>query len=324
MSYVFGPVPSRRLGSSLGIDPVPLKTCNWNCVYCQLGRTVPVVHERRPWVSAREVVREVDHFLRRHPETPIDWVTFVGSGEPTLHSDLGWMIRRVRELTALPVAVITNGALLWKREVRRDLLPADAVMPTLDAGTAALYRRINRPHPELTFERLVDGLVALRREYTGKLWPEVMLVAGLNDSEEALEALAAVLRRLEPDEIHINLPIRPPAEPWVEPAGEEAVGRALAVLGEVARAVHPTRGVVDLAAAEDPVDAAVEVITRHPVSEEELRRALEHRVPGRVEETLLRLADDPRARRIRRYGHGFWTAAGSCFAAPRGIEIHAA
>ena len=219
MKYVFGPVPSRRLGRSLGIDPIPLKTCNWNCVYCQLGRTAPLTGGRGNYAPGGEIVEEVRQALEPHRSIEVDWLTFVGSGEPALHGSLGWMIRRVKALASTPVAVITNGSLLYRPEVREELSAADAVLPSLDAGTDSLYRAINRPHPAYTFDRLVDGLVEFRHGYTGKLWIEVMLVRDLNDSEAALQDLAAVLSRIEPDEVHISLPLRPPAESWVEPAG---------------------------------------------------------------------------------------------------------
>src|SRR4030042_2371613 len=176
MKYVFGPVPSRRLGQSLGIDPVPLKTCNWNCVYCQLGRTIPLKNVRGEFFPREDILTEVKQALASHKLGEIDWVTFVGSGETTLHTGLGWLVRQVKLLTDIPVAIITNGSLLYLPEVRREISSADAVLPSLDAGNIKLYRRINRPHPEIRFTRLVDGLVAFREEYQGKLWIEVMLV----------------------------------------------------------------------------------------------------------------------------------------------------
>ncbi len=193
MQYVYGPIPSRRLGQSLGVDPIPLKTCNWNCAYCQLGRTSPLVNERREWVPRAEIVDEVSAALAAHPPGAIDFVSFVGSGEPTLHSGLGWMIRRVQELTAVPVAVITNGALLGDPALRDELSAADVVMPTLSAGSEALYRRIHRPHPDLHLANMVQGLVAFRRIYSGRLWIEVMLLRGVNDDDASLRALAKLL-----------------------------------------------------------------------------------------------------------------------------------
>ena len=162
MKYVFGPVPSRRLGQSLGIDTIPLKTCNWNCVYCQLGRTRPLINERKNYYPPDEIAAEVREALQAHQPGEIDWVTFVGSGEPLLHASTGWLIREVKHITDLPVAVITNGTLLYLPEVREELIVADAVLPTIDAGTEELYRRINRPHPQFTFNRLVEGLIAFR------------------------------------------------------------------------------------------------------------------------------------------------------------------
>ncbi len=147
MNYVYGPIPSRRLGSSLGVDPIPLKTCNWNCVYCQLGRSVPLTNERREYVPRTEILAELHAALANHLPGEIDFISFVGSGEPTLHLGIGWLIRQAINATSIPVAVITNGALLHQPDVRADLLPADVVMPTLCAGTAELYRRIHRPHP---------------------------------------------------------------------------------------------------------------------------------------------------------------------------------
>jgi wyosine [tRNA(Phe)-imidazoG37] synthetase (radical SAM superfamily) len=308
MAYVFGPVPSRRLGQSLGIDTIPLKTCNWNCVYCQLGRTLPVTNERKEYIPRQAILAEVGQALRKRGPGEIDWLTFVGSGEPTLHDGIGWLIRQVKQLTDLPLAVITNGALLYQPEVRQELMAADAVMPTLDAGTPALYRRINRPHPEVTFERLVDGLIAFRHDYQGNFWPEVMLVRGLNDTEEALRAIAAVFDRVEPDEIHISLPTRPPAETWVEAPDEEGLMRARAILGDVARVIHPAEGSFDLGGYANPTDALVSIITRHPMSEEEILRTLERWSPGKVRETLAELADGGRAQMVQRYGLRFWSA----------------
>jgi wyosine [tRNA(Phe)-imidazoG37] synthetase (radical SAM superfamily) len=324
MKYVFGPVPSRRLGQSLGIDTIPLKSCNWNCVYCQLGRTIPVTNVRQEYYQRQAIIDEVRQALAAHAPGEIDWVTFVGSGEPTLHSDMGWLIRQVQELTDLPVAVITNGSLLYRPELRQELMAANAVMPTLDAGTPELYRRINRPHPDITFERQVDGLIAFSAEYQGKLWPEVMLVRGLNDSEEALREIAAILQRVGPDEIHISLPTRPPAETWVEPPDEEGLMRAQAILGSVARVVHPAHGTFDLRTEAEGapvstaalIDAVVGIITRHPMSDIDLRETLSHWSPSREEKMLAALEASGRAQVVQRYGLRFWSAAPSHYPQP--------
>ena len=311
MKYVFGPVPSRRLGQSLGIDPIPLKTCNWNCVYCQLGRTAPLTSNRRDYFPRGEIVQQVKTALEAHRREEVDWVTFVGSGEPTLHIGLGWMIRQVKTLTSIPIAVITNGSLLYRSDVREELRAADAVLPTLDAGTRMLYRTINRPHPHLTFASLVDGLTAFRHVYAGKLWLEVMLVKGLNDREETLKDLAAVLGKIAPDAIHLSLPIRPPAEPWVQPADDETLMRATAILGRTAGLIHPVEGEFDLSGCENILDAIVAIITRHPMREEELVRSLNRWAPCRVTEALRELAVSGRAQVISRFGHLFWIAAGA-------------
>jgi wyosine [tRNA(Phe)-imidazoG37] synthetase (radical SAM superfamily) len=314
MRYVFGPVLSRRLGRSLGIDPVPFKTCNWNCVYCQLGRTTPVTNDRCEYVPAAEVVEEVSQALRAHHAGEIDWLTFLGSGEPTLHANLGWMISQVKRLSHVPVAVITNGSLLYRPEVRDELLDADAVLPSLDAGTAPLYRAINRPFPGCTFERLVDGLIAFRRCFAGKLWIEVMLVKGLNDTEAAWSTLATVLTRIAPDEVHISSPVRPPAEPWVQVPSPEDLARAASILGGAARPVRSVAGEFDLSGYENVVDAIVAVISRHPMAEEELMRALDRWTPGEVGRGLARLADNQRAQVVSRHGQRFWSSSEARYA----------
>jgi wyosine [tRNA(Phe)-imidazoG37] synthetase (radical SAM superfamily) len=309
MSYVFGPVPSRRLGQSLGIDPVPFKTCNWNCVYCQLGRTAPMTNERRVYVSEEEILAEARAALVAHEGGGIDWVTFVGSGETALHSGLGRMIRAVQGMTTLPVAVITNGSLLDLEEVRDELLAADAVLPTLDAGNEELYRAMNRPWPGLTLESLVRGLVSFRDAYRGKLWLEVMLVKGMNDSEAALREIAGLIERVRPDEVHINLPTRPPAEPWVEPPDAEGLMRARALLGERAHVVVEAHGELDLTGYSDPARAVAAVVTRHPIAEEDLLRMLNRFRPEEVAAVLRKLAEGGEARVVVRYGKRFWSAA---------------
>ncbi len=317
MNCVFGPVPSRRLGQSLGIDPIPLKTCNWNCVYCQLGRSVPLTNVRREYIPRTEIIAQLDRALAAHQPDQIDWITFVGSGEPTLHSGLGWLIRAVKSRTNRRVAVITNGALLYLPEVRRDLSAADAVLPTLDAGTPELHHKINRPWPALTFERHVDGLAAFRHEYAGQLWIEVMLIKGLNDSEEALHGIAAVLQWIRPDQVHINLPIRPPAEPWVQPADESALKRAIDILGATAHIVQSGRGAVDLSGSTNLPEAILAIITRHPLRDLDLQKSLGQWTPEQIQGALAELAADGRAQIVTRYGVRVWCSATARFVVER-------
>jgi wyosine [tRNA(Phe)-imidazoG37] synthetase (radical SAM superfamily) len=186
---------------------------------------------------------------------------------------------------------------------------ADAVLPTLDAGTAMLYRKINRPHPEITFERLVEGLTAFRKEYQGKLWIEVMLVRGLNDTSQALGEIAGVLQKVRPDAVHINLPTRPPAETWVQPPDEEGLMRAISILGNIAEVVHPTEGSFDLSGYENVVDAVIGIITRHPMRQDELERTLSRWSSGQVSEALADLEASGGAQIVERHGIHFWSAA---------------
>jgi len=313
MKYVFGPVPSRRLGRSLGIDPVPLKTCNWNCVYCQLGRTKLLINERKEYIVPSDILFQVQESLSVHKPGEIDWVTFIGSGETCLHESLGFMIREVKKMTALPVAVITNGSLLYLPEVRAELMAADTVMPSFDAGNPDLYRKINRPYPSLTFKRLVNGLLAFRKEYSGKMWIEVMLMKGINDSEAALKEIATFLDRFQPDEVHILQPTRPPVELWVYPPDKEGLQLAQEILGKSAKIILPAVGSFDLDKNGDMVDEIVNIITRHPMREAELIETLTHWYSGEVREILVELAKSGKAQKVLRNGVHFWSAAPSFY-----------
>jgi len=264
--------------------------------------------ERSEFIPAETILQDLRAALAAHGPDTVDWVSFVGSGEPTLHSRLGYLIREAKALSPTPVAVITNGSLLHLADVRADLMAADAVLPSLDAGSEQLYRTINRAPHGIAFERIVDGLKAFSGEYTGKLWVEVMLIEGMNDTDEALRDLATVLRYIGPDEVHITLPTRPPAESWVTPAAQEGLMRATAILGDGARLVHPSEGSVDLSGYDSVAEAVLGVITRHPMRQEELTRALERWTPEAVADALGELESSGRATVVSRHGHRFWTA----------------
>jgi wyosine [tRNA(Phe)-imidazoG37] synthetase (radical SAM superfamily) len=280
-------------------------------VYCQLGRSVPLTNERREYYPSEEILYEVQETLASHKAGEIDWVTFVGSGEPTLHTRIGWLIRQVKAFTDLPVAVITNGALLYLPQVRQDLIAADAVLPSLDAGDAVLYRKINRPYPRITFDCFLTGLTAFRKEYWGKLWVEVMLVRNLNDTKKALLDIAEALQKIEPDQVHLNLPTRPPAETWVQPPDEEGLMRANAILGEIAELVHPADGTFDISGCDDVVEAIIGIITRHPMRQEQIEKTLSRWSPEQVGQTLAELEASNRAQIVVRHGIRFWSASPS-------------
>ncbi len=313
MKHVFGPVPSRRLGRSLGIDPVPHKTCNFNCVYCQLGRTSPLQRRRRAFFNVTDMVAEIASALERQGADSIDWITFVGSGETTLFSRLGSLIRYVKSLSTLPVAVITNGSLLCLPEVRNELCAADAVLPSLDAGSEGLFKRVNRPHGDLSFDRHVAGLIEFRREFKGRLWVEVMLLGGVNDAPADLRDISKILERVGPEEIHISMPTRPPAEPWVELPSPESRERAASTLGSVARVLQPIDVDVESGIDGELADAVLSIVRRHPMQESELVRILARWVPTRVMGTLATLAACGKIMEIERFGKRFWCAAGARF-----------
>ena len=306
MAYVYGPVPSRRLGRSLGIDPLPFKTCNQNCVYCQLGRTRPLTSRRCCHTSATQVVEEVRLTLESGKAGPLDWLTFVGSGEPTLHGGLGTMIRAVRRFAPVPIAVITNGSLLCRPEVRKELNCADAVLTCLDAGTELLYRRIHRPHPELVFDQLLAGLLDFRRAFDGQLWIDVMLVKNVNDSDQAIEGIARVLARVMPDRIHVTVPTRPPAERWVEPASRERLLYARRLFGEIARSPGSCSHASEVPLPGDPAAWLSQVIVRHPLCADDLRSWFGAPYQGEFTAALLQLTARGQAQVVRRFGRDFW------------------
>ncbi len=225
--FVYGPVPSRRLGRSLGIDLVPFKICSYDCVYCQLGRTTKKTLERKEYVPISEVLDELRRKLK-DGEKP-DYITLAGSGEPTLNSGLGDLIREFKTLTDIPLAVITNGSLLWMREVRESLRSADLVIPSLDAGEESLFRQINRPHSGIAFDRMVEGLADFTAQFPGKIWLEVFLLSGLTGTPSEVRKIAAIAQHIAPDRVQLNTVCRPPAEKTARPLSGEQM-RALSVL----------------------------------------------------------------------------------------------
>ncbi len=308
MSTVYGPLPSRRLGQSLGVDPIPFKTCNFNCVYCQLGRTKPLTNTRRDFYPPAAILAEVEAALAAHSPGEIDYITFAGQGEPLLCASLGQLIRDIKRLSAIPVAVITNGSLLFEAEVRAELAAADVVLPSLNAADPETFRRINRPWPLLNVASIIDGLVAFREIFSGQIWLEVMLIKGLNDTEPVLTTLAQAIRRIRPDQIHLNLPVRPPAETWVAPPDEAGLRRALALLDGLATVVQPTEMELLLGQHESMLQTVIEILRRHPLSEAKIVEALRHQAASPVQtvQIMAALAADRRARRLTYENEVFW------------------
>jgi len=271
MSHLFGPVPSRRLGLSLGVDLVPPKTCTFDCLYCEVGRTTHLTRRRQPY-RVQEIIRELEDYLA-NPPSALDYVTMAGSGEPTLNLGLGEIIAAVKRLTDTPVTVLTNGSLFYLPEVRAEVADADVILPSLDAGREETFRRINRPHPGLSLDLVVSGLKALRREYAGQIWLEIMVLKDLNDREEELSALRGLLRELAPDRVQLNTAVRPVADRAARSLTQEemeAVARFLGAGIEVAaasRQVSPERlGLKDR--------DLLEMLARRPMTAGDLAQAL--------------------------------------------------
>lgn len=211
--YLYGPVPSRRLGLSCGIDIVPFKVCTLNCIYCQLGKTAQTTTERKEYIPVGPVLAELKEALAEGMEA--DYITIAGSGEPTLNSRLGELIDSIKKLTNIPVAILTNGTLLYREDVRADCSKADVVMPSLDAGDEQTFQRINHPNNVISIEKLISGLCAFRKEFAGLIWLEVFFVEGINTGAEEIAEIKKAIELINPDKIHLNTAIRPTADPNV-------------------------------------------------------------------------------------------------------------
>lgn len=274
-SALFGPVPSRRLGRSLGIDVIPPKTCTLDCLYCESGPTMHRSLQRKAFIPPDRVLAELRAFLKEHAGS-VDALTFSSAGEPTLYEPFGELISGIKAMGGrIPVVVLTNGTLLWDPEVRRSVKSADRVVPSLDAADPDVFSRLNRPHPHLSFHEVVEGLTAFRHEYQGAYHLEILLVKGINDSPGHLRDLAALVRRIHPDRVELNTVVRPPAVPGIEGLSGQAMHEAAAfftscpveIIASYERkgAVTPT----------DNLDErVVQLVRRRPCSLEEMADAL--------------------------------------------------
>jgi len=288
---IYGPVPSRRFGLSLGVDVVPHKVCSHDCIYCQVGPTDRLTAEPERFYPVAEILADVAAALEDGPEP--DVITLAGSGEPTLYSELGALIDGLHGLARIPVLLITNGALLWRPEVAAAAMKAEILAPSLDAGDEAMFQRINRPPPGLTFARFLEGLRDVTRRHPGEVRLEVMLVRGVNDGEESLRAIAEILKTLRFDRLDLNTPVRPPVpERGALPCDEDTLARAVALFGPKAVPIGSfakTREASRPQRSFDDFDKDVrETLLRRPCTAEDLAAAL-GAGPAVVAESLSRL-----------------------------------
>lgn len=268
MKYVYGPVPSRRLGNSLGIDPIPFKTCNYQCIYCQLGKTTNFTNIRKRYLPTREIIIEMEKAIILN-ENKFDYLTFVGSGEPTLHKDLKDLILSAKELTEKPICVITNGSLLNLKEIQEALIYSDVILPSLDAGDSKSFIKINRPHSSITYEKLIQGFIDFRKIYKNEFWIEVMLLKGINDTKEELIKIKEKLDLIKPDKIDINVPIRPPVEEWVKIPDKNIISVLDEIFGDYNNINFPEEGSFSIYSL-DFEKEVLSIIERHPLRQDQI------------------------------------------------------
>ncbi len=305
LSHVYGVVPSRRLGRSLGVCTIPFKTCNYSCIYCQLGRTTNMTNTRQTFYPPEEILNEARSFIEKYGKDSFDVVTVVGEGEPTLYKPLDSIVNGLRELTDKPLVLITNGSLLYERALREEILDFDIVMPTLDAIDKESFRKINRPFGKLRYERVYNGLLEFSKEFKGEIWLEVMLVKDYNDSDRFLGDLKNRIELLGPARVYINVPARPPTEENVEIPEEETL--------RYARALLKAESIEDLPVSsfttseKKTLDVVIEIIKRHPMSENDIKSFVESQFNDEfVVDLLKRLSRNPNVEKNSYRGKDFY------------------
>jgi wyosine [tRNA(Phe)-imidazoG37] synthetase (radical SAM superfamily) len=304
---VFGPVPSRRLGRSLGINNIPPKICSFSCVYCQLGNTLKLSVTRQPFYDPQKIVREVEEKLKDLAQRgeAVDYLTFVPDGEPTLDLNLGRSLEQLKRFK-INTAIITNSSLIWDSTVRQDLAIADWVSFKIDSVIPDIWKKINRPHGRLSLSSILQGLLDFSTIFKGQLVTETMMVEGLNDRAEEIEKLAGFLLKLKPRRSYLSIPTRPPAENWARPPSEENLNRAYQILSRRGLAVELLAGYEGSAFASTG-DAAADLLaitSVHPMREEAVRKFLER--AGNSWDLVQSLIDAGELIKVEYQGHTFY------------------
>jgi wyosine [tRNA(Phe)-imidazoG37] synthetase (radical SAM superfamily) len=235
IEHIFGPVPSRRLGYSLGVDIMPFKTCTYDCIYCQLGPTTLKTVERKEYVPPAGIINGLERKLSSGSRP--DFVTITGSGEPTLNSGIGDLIKEIRKITDIPLAVLTNGSLLFLKEVRESLMGADLVLPSLDAGDETAFIAVNRPHRGIDFSQMAEGLKDFCREFKGRTWLEVFLVNEFNADDENISRIILQTEKIKPGRIQLNTCDRPSASMNIHPVCSRRLDHILGMFGDNAEII---------------------------------------------------------------------------------------
>lgn len=276
----FGPIPSRRLGRSLGINNIPPKVCTYSCVYCQLGHTNKMQIERQNFYKSEEILKDAQKKVEtvRKLYEPIDYITFVPDGEPTLDINLGHEIDLLsRKNFGIKIAVITNTSLIWRSDVREDLMKADLVSLKIDSTRERIWTKVNRPISNLRLASILDGAINFAEDFDGKLITETMLINGVNDSEDHMKEVSDFIANLKPAKAYLSIPIRPPAEKWVKPPREEKINRIYQIFKKKVEGVEYLIGYEGNAFAftGDIREDLLSITSVHPMREDAVRKFLE-------------------------------------------------
>lgn len=272
--HLFGPVPSRRLGISLGVDLVPHKTCTLNCVYCECGRTTNLTLKRKKYVPTDILVSELSNFLSTKPK--LDYITFSGAGEPTLHSDIGKIISFIKKnFPDYKLALITNGTLFYLPDLREEVKLVDLILPSLDAASVDVFKKINRPVQQLKIQSVIEGLVELRKIYTGKIWLEIFIVPGINDTNEEIKLLRDIIYRIKPDQVQLNTIDRPGTDSRVQSASKDVLEKVASQLDWQTEIIANFQKREEIASFNADIESAIlQTIKRRPCTADDLSSVL--------------------------------------------------
>ena len=302
MNYLFGPVASRRLGRSLGVDLVPFKTCSLDCIYCECGCTTNETIQRKEYVSFDEIIAEIKEWDSNGGKA--DYITLAGSGEPTLNSRLGDIIKEIKKITNIPVCILTNGTLFYREDVREEAALADLVIPSLDAPNEEIFKKINRPPEELNFRKYIEGLISFSKSFAGKLWLEIFIVPGINDDDKSISELAAIADKITLDIIQLNTAVRPTAENYVHSETEEKLNDLATRFSPKAEVVASfnKKTVVNDSATKDKV---FELLSRRPCTVEDIASGLGIK-PADARQFVIHLLEEKKIKKSEREGKVFY------------------